>query len=153
MTGQAKQWIQMPNIDNKILIKTIQNLNQHLPAKRRSLAELLEDSRPGVKGKDNTFYAMDRPELELIAESIPRFLWPRLKLPMLIEMSPDLGSGSARIQGEVESEAVSKILDLKRDRGGFLIIYMPEVRDLRRKLPTTTQYAFVASIRDLDEGI
>ena len=105
--------------------------------------------KPGIKGKDNTFFIMDKAELELISQSLPRFLWNRLRLPLLIEMSSDSGSGTASIQGEAESEVVSKLLGKnRRPEDRFIIIYMHEVRELRRKLPTTTQYAFVASLRD-----
>lgn len=135
-------------IDKNVLVKTIQTLNQHLPGKRLTLAELLAMEKPGTKGKDNTFFIMDKPELQLISESLPRFMWNRLRLPMLIEMSPDFGSGSARIQGEAEIEVVSKILGKPRTYEKQLIIYMPEVRELRKKLPTTTQYAFITSLRD-----
>ena len=134
--------------DKKILIKTIQTLNQHLPGKRLPLTELLAMEKPGVKGKDNTFFIMDKPELELISSTLPRFLWNRLRLPLLIEMSPDFGSGAARIQGEVEVEMVSKLLGKARPEGKSMIIYLPDVRELRRTLPTTTQYAFVATLRD-----
>jgi uncharacterized protein (UPF0216 family) len=135
--------------NEKILVKTIQTSNQHLPKKRLPLTELLSMEKPGIEGKDNTFFIMDKAELELISRSLPGFLWSRLRLPLLIEMSQDFGSGAARIQGEVEAEVVSKLLGkhrLPEDRS--IIIYMPEVRELRRKLPTTTQYAFVASLRD-----
>jgi uncharacterized protein len=135
--------------DKKMLIKTIQTLNQHLPGKRLALIELLAMEKPGIKGKDNTFFIMDKTELELISQSLPRFLWNRLRLPLLIEMSPDYGSGAARIQGEIEAEMVSKLLEKhRRPEDKSMIIYMPEVRELRRKLPTTTQYAFIASLRD-----
>ena len=135
--------------DKKVLIKNIQTLNQHLPGKRLPLTELLSMEKPGIKGKDNTFFMMDRAELELISQSLPRFLWNRLRLPLLIEMSPDFGNGAARIQGEVESEVVSKLLGKHhRPEDRSIIIYMHEVRELRRKLPTITQYAFVASLRD-----
>ena len=135
--------------DKKVLIKNIQTLNQHLPGKRLPLTELLSMEKPGIKGKDNTFFIMDKAELELISQSLPRFLWTRLRLPLLIEMSPDFGSGAARIQGEVESEIVSKLLGKHhRPEDRSITIYMHEVRELRRKLPTTTQYAFVASLRD-----
>ena len=135
--------------DKKVLIKNIQTLNQHLPGKRLPLTELLSMEKPGIKGKDNTFFIMDKAELELISQSLPRFLWTRLRLPLLIEMSPDFGSGAARIQGEVESEVVSKLLGKHhRPEDRSITIYMHEVRELRRKLPTTTQYAFVASLRD-----
>ncbi|MCK7515649.1 MAG: DUF61 family protein [Desulfobacterales bacterium] len=36
---------------------------------------------------------------------------------MLIEMSPDFGSGAARIQGEAEVELVSKILGKEQALG------------------------------------
>ena len=134
--------------DKKILIKTIQTLNQHLPGKRLPLTELLAMEKPGVKGKDNTFFIMDKAELDLISSTLPRFLWNRLRLPLLIEMSPDFGSGAARIQGEIEVEMVSKLLGKDRPEGKSMIIYLSDVRELRRKLPTTTQYAFVATLRD-----
>ena len=58
--------------DKKILIKTIQTLNQHLPGKRLPLTELLAMEKPGVKGKDNTFFIMDKPELDLISSTLPQ---------------------------------------------------------------------------------
>lgn len=136
--------------DQNILVKTIQTMNQHLPSKRLSLTELLSMEKPGIKGKDNTFFVMERAELDLISQSVPRFLWSRLRLPMLIEMSPDFGNGAARIQGEAEAEVVSRILNKPRPQGRQIIIYLPEVRELRRKLPTTTQYAFITNIREHD---
>ena len=138
-------------MDKNLLVKTIQTMNQHLPSKRLKLTELLEMEKPGTRGKDNTFFIMDKPELVLISQSLPRFMWSRLRLPLLIEMSPDFGRGAARVQGEVEVEAVCKILGKDRPQGKQIIIYMPEVRELRRKLPTTTQYAFVTSLRNVDD--
>jgi uncharacterized protein (UPF0216 family) len=135
-------------MNKNVLIKTIQNMNQHLPGKRQNLTDLLQMEKPGVRGKDNTFFVMEKAELELISQSLPRFLWARLRLPMLIEMSPDFGSGAARVQGEAEAEAVAKILGKERPLDKRIIIYLPEVRELRRKLPTTTQYAFMVNLRE-----
>jgi uncharacterized protein len=135
-------------MNRNILVKTIQTMNQHLPNKRINLAELLTMEKPGIKGKDNTFFIMDKAELDLISQSLPRFLWSRLRLPMLIEMSPDYGNNAARVQGEPEVELVSKILGKDRPQAKQIIIYLPEVRELRRKLPTTTQYAFVTNLRE-----
>jgi uncharacterized protein (UPF0216 family) len=135
-------------MNKNILVKTIQTMNQHLPNRRTNLTELMTMEKPGIKGKDNTFFIMDKAELDLISTSIPRFLWSRLRLPMLIEMSPDFGNGAARVQGEPEVELVSKILGKERPHAKQIIIYLPEVRELRRKLPTTTQYAFITNLRD-----
>ncbi|MDQ1311594.1 MAG: uncharacterized protein QG605_133, partial [Euryarchaeota archaeon] len=51
-------------------------------------------------------------------------------------------------QGEAEVEMVSKILGKERPMDKQIIIYLPDVRELRRKLPTTTQYAFITNLRD-----
>ncbi|NPV62742.1 MAG: DUF61 family protein [Methanotrichaceae archaeon] len=134
--------------DKRVLIKTIQTLNQHLPGRRLSLTELISMEKPGIKGKDNTFFVIDRVELDLLCSSLPRFMWSRLRLPVIIEMTPDYGKGAARIQGEAEVEALAKVLGKDLHLEKSMIIYMPEVRELRRKLPTTTQYAFVTSLRD-----
>ena len=135
-------------MNKNVLVKTIQTMNSHLPNRRISLAELLKMEKPGIKGKDNTFFIMDKSELDLISQSLPRFLWSRLRLPLLIEMSPDFGSGSARIQGEAEVEVVSKLLGKDRQYAKQIIIYLPEVRELRRRLPTATQYAFITNLRE-----
>ena len=138
--------------DRKVLIKTIQTMNQHLPPRRKTLAELMQEEKPGVTGKDSKFYYMDKKELELISGSIPRFMWSRLRLPLLIEMSPDMGSGAAKIQGEAEMELLTRLLGKKRSWEKQMIIYMPEIRELRRLLPTTSQYAFVTSLREDRDG-
>jgi len=135
-------------MNKNVLVKTIQTMNQHLPTRRINLTQLLTMEKPGVKGKDNAFFVMEKVELDLISQSLPRFLWSRLRLPLLIEMSPDFGNGAARVQGEPEVELVSKILGKERPHAKQIIIYLPEVRELRRKLPTTTQYAFITNLRD-----
>ena len=137
-------------MNKNILIKTIQTMNQHLPSRRLDLMQLMAMDKPGVKGKDNSFLIMEKAELELISQSLPRFLWSRLRLPLLIEMSPDFGNGAARVQGEAEVEVVAKILGKDRPRERQMIIYLPDVRELRRKLPTTSQYAFVTNLRERD---
>jgi len=142
-------------IDDKMnkdsLVKTIQTMNKNLPAQRINLAQLLTMEKPGIKAKDDTLFLMDKAELDLISKSIPGFLWSRLRLPMLIEMSPDYGNGAARIQGEPEVELIGKLLGKERSQAKQIIIYVPEVKELRRKLPTTTQYAFVANLQVRDE--
>ncbi|MCR3882973.1 DUF61 family protein [Methanotrichaceae archaeon M04Ac] len=137
----------MVAVDNKLIVKTVQSMNQHLPGRRKRLTELLKEEKPGIRGKDNTFYIMDKKELKLISESVPRYLWDRLRLPILIEMAPQYGSGSARIQGEAECMLAKKLLKIDRGDRKMVIVYMPEIRELRRSLPTTSQYAFVTSLR------
>ena len=140
-------------LNKNILVKTIQTMNQHLPNRRLNLTELLAMEKPGIRGKDNTFFIMDKSELKLISESVPRFLWSRLRLPMLIEMSPDFGSGGARIQGEAEVEMVSKILGKEKPLNKQIVIYFPQ-RHSMHSLPIsgTEISATEGSIKSKDSG-
>ena len=62
-----------PAMNKNILVKAIQTMNQHLPNKRLNLTELLAMEKPGIRGRDNTFFIIDKAELDLISKSIPVF--------------------------------------------------------------------------------
>ncbi len=131
------------------LKKELRLVNLHLPYKRRSLEELLREDFPHIILRDGSTHYFKRKELELLASLIPRELWSELKLPILLEVSPEYGEGAVIIKGRVESLIVSKILEIEWKEESHLIIYRPQVSILRRKLPTTTQYVF--SLRLLSE--
>ncbi len=66
----------------------------------------------------------------------------KLKLPMFIEINPTLGSGSALIRGRLEVKIIKKIGGIEREGENNLVIYRPEVREIRKVLRTTTCYVF-----------
>jgi len=122
----------------------LERLNLHLPRKRISLAEALRMDRPHVVTRSGKVHVFDRRELEELAGMLGEDEREGLMLPILIEMDPMLGRGAARISGRLEAKVVGKILNR---RGDELIIYRPEITELRRRLPTTTCYAFVGGAR------
>jgi len=133
-------------VDEKTLVKLIRSLNKHLPERRKSLASLLREDAPRVYGRDGSPHRFKKEELRLLASILPEELHDKLFLPIYIEFAPDYGRGAARIHGRLECEVVSKILGKNVEQTDEMIIYRPEVRELRRKLPTTTQYAFFFSL-------
>jgi uncharacterized protein (UPF0216 family) len=125
---------------DSILKKQVVSLNRHLPRRRKSLAELLEEERPHVMGADGTRHRFRNAELKKIADIIDKEDYKKLKLPIYIEIE-SMTSG-ARIAGRLESTIVCKILDIdpcKRE----LFIYRPQIKELRNEFPTTTQYIFL----------
>jgi len=130
-------------INERIFAKTIQVMNRHLPAKRKTLSELLKEENPRITGKDNSVNRISKKELNLLSSKIPESEWNRLKLPIIIEMTLDY----ATIRGKLECKIARSILKTKKGEENKIIIYMPEIRELRRALPTTTQYAFYLGIR------
>lgn len=122
-------------------------VNIHLPYARKTLSELLKEEFPHVILRDGSFHYFKRSELELLAQLLPTSKWDRLRLPILIEITPEYGEGAAVIKDDIEAEVVAKLLGI--DLRVPLIIYRPQISILRRRLPTATQYVF--SLRILVE--
>ncbi|OPX60784.1 MAG: hypothetical protein A4E25_00194 [Methanobacterium sp. PtaB.Bin024] len=128
------------NWEENLLKKQILSLNRHLPRRRKNLKELLEEDKPHVVGTDGTRHRFKRDELKKIASMIPEEVWERLKLPVYIEIDADR-SGSL-ISGKIECDLICQILD-KEDCGDEIYIYRPDIKIVRQKLPTTSQYIFL----------
>ncbi|CDG65699.1 hypothetical protein MBMB1_1607 [Methanobacterium sp. MB1] len=126
--------------DERLLKKQILALNRHLPQRRKSLKELLEEDKPHIMGVDGTRHRFKKKELEKIASFISQDEWAKLKLPLYIEIRSE-GSGS-RIKGKLECQIVCRILG-KEDCGEEIYIYRADVKIIRRELPTTSQYIFL----------
>ena len=126
--------------------KLVQAMNRSLPERRRSLEELMRESEPSLKSRNGSIISIDKKELEMIAAIVPKYQWNRLMLPIIIEMTPDFGANAARIRGEVECSLVIKLLELKKSADKFIVLYMHEIKGLRRMLPTATQYGFYVSL-------
>ncbi len=116
--------------------------NKHLPYKKKSLKEALNEKYPHITTRDGSIHMFKRSELEFLKSLISEDKWDKLKLPITIELNPDYGEGAAIVRGRVEVEVVSKILGIKPQREDEIVIYRPQISVLRRHLRTTTQIAF-----------
>jgi uncharacterized protein (UPF0216 family) len=134
--------------ESRVFAKLVRSLNDHLPVERKALGELLIEEKPRVVCRDGSTHRIRREELEAI-ERIVGSKWgkeaERLKLPILIEMAPDYGRSAARIRGRVYCDIVQSILGEERKTTDEMVIFRPDVRRLRRELPSATQYAFLIS--------
>jgi hypothetical protein len=130
----------------RMLAKQIRSLNRHLAVERRPLRELLREDKPAIRLRDGELHRFRREELEKLSKLVPEHLHTSLRLPIYIELGSDrFGKGTARITGKAECLVVAKILE-KSCEGEELFIYKPEIRMLRRELPTTTQYMFTTAL-------
>jgi uncharacterized protein (UPF0216 family) len=134
--------------ESRVFAKLVRSLNDHLPVERKALGELLREEKPRVVCRDGSTHRIRKEELEAI-ERIVGSKWgkeaERLKLPILIEMAPDYGRSAARIRGRVYCDIVQSILGEERKTTDEMVIFRPDVRRLRRELPSATQYAFLIS--------
>lgn len=128
------------NREENLLKKQIFSLNRHLPKRRKDLSELLEEEKPHVLGTDGTRHRFKKRELKKIADILPKESWKSFKLPIYIEIDSD--RSGAKIAGKIECELVCAILD-HEDCGEEIYIYRPDIKLLRKHLPTTSQYIFL----------
>ncbi|HIQ32967.1 MAG TPA: DUF61 family protein [Methanothermococcus okinawensis] len=109
--------------------------------RRKTLRELLEEEKPHVIINGRR-HRIKKRELNLLRELSDTL---DLKIPIVLEVDASLESGTVRISGREEVKVISRILG--RELNPFseedtLYIYKPELRIVRRHLPTTTIYLF-----------
>ncbi len=135
-------------MDDKNLDRIIKGIIREFKVsfKRKRLKDLLNEEKPYIiiNGKR---HRIKRRELELLREIGSS---EDLKIPIVLEVDPSLG-GAIKVSGKEEVKVISKILG--RDINMFseedvLYIYKPELRIVRRELPTTTQIIFKFSLYD-----
>jgi uncharacterized protein (UPF0216 family) len=135
--------------DDKVFVKAVRALNTHLPAERKTLSALLKEEKPAVRGRDGSVNRIKREEVEELARLIPEEAHRHLRLPIYIELTPDYGRGMAKVHGKLDCEIVRLVLEkeieIESEKTDEIFIHREDVRRLRRRLPTATEYAFLFS--------
>lgn len=129
-----------PDRADRLLKKQVFSLNRHLPRQRKTLKELFMEDKPHVLGSDGTRHRFKLAELQKIAGIIPGKDQNRLKLPIYLEIESQ--SSGSRVAGELELKIICSILE-QENCGREMYIYRPDLKIIRRELPTTTQYIFL----------
>ena len=136
--------VNMPTAED-VLNREIARVNLHLPAVRPTLHQLLKEDEPRVRLRDGTESYFKRSELEYIAGLLEEDEVKALRLPIILEIST-VYRGYFRVRGRIEVKVIEKVLgtydELEDKTEGIYPRYLlPRVRKL---LPTTTTYAFIA---------
>jgi uncharacterized protein (UPF0216 family) len=124
--------------------KLIEIMNRHVPSRRRSLADLLEEGDAQYQGKDGVHYRIKRKELELLASMLDESEKQRLKLPIIIMTDTSYGEGGAwKVMGKLEVKVISRIIEREPESPEEIRIFHPHMVMIRKALPTatTTLYA------------
>lgn len=129
---------------DKILNKEISRINLHLPKTRKSLAKLLEEDEPKVELRDGSKHYFKKEELLFLSSLIDEWEKDKLFLPIVLELTP-VWHGYFKIHGKIEVKVIEKILgtyDILEEKSEITLprYLLPKIR---RKLPTTTTYAFI----------
>src|SRR3990172_2309043 len=125
------------DFERKISIKLLQTLNRHLPAKRKTLKELFQETRPNIKNLDGSTHFFDKKEIEKVASLVPEWEHDKLRLPIYLEMSSSMERGSIRISGRIECRIISGLVHAgeekrKAEEKDSMIIYYPHLSNITK---------------------
>ena len=118
-------------------------VNKHLPYTRPTLRELRELRNPFIVLRDGSAHLIDPNEIELLYQYIDPGDEDRLRIPIIIEVNPKYGEGTAVIREPTAAKVISKFLKLSHSREP-LFIYRPQIAELRKAFRTTTTVVFIA---------
>ncbi len=121
----------------------MKTLNAHLPRRRKTLSELLEEERPHVECGDGSTHVFRKKELEYLAQMVDNEDKETLLLPIVIAVGSGEGRLVVRSKTGTEAKIFSRILEMPITcRSDMITIFKPQLQVLRRMLKTTTQYVF-----------
>ena len=121
----------------------MKTLNAHLPRRRKTLSELLEEERPHVECGDGSTHVFRKKELEYLAQVVDNEDRETLLLPIVIAVGSGEGRLVVRSKTGTEAKIFSRILEMPITcRSDMITIFKPQLQVLRRMLKTTTQYVF-----------
>ncbi len=124
----------------RALREELKLINKYLPYKRVSLCELLSMDTPHIVSRDGAISLIDRRELELLKELLGSQAC-NLYIPIVIEYSSSLGEATYIVRDEYGAKALAKLLDIEYRLP--LILYRPQLYEIRLKLRTTTTIVFI----------
>ncbi|KXA98331.1 hypothetical protein AKJ39_02245 [candidate division MSBL1 archaeon SCGC-AAA259J03] len=102
------------------------------------LSELLEEEEPSLEVEDGAPHKVKGEELEYLDEILEPEERDRLRIPIYFRHTGKEERGTYEVKGDLEQKVCAEVLNTESKE----YYYRPEVREIRRKLRTTTEYMF-----------
>lgn len=134
-------------MDEKTLAKMIEAVNRHMPAKTKTLADMLKEKDPTIKARDGNEYYIEKSELEFIAKYVDELDWGRFRIPVILEMNDIGGERVVYVRDKLHADFIRKAFGYDRVLNGILTLYMYEIPEIRRRLRTASQIVFRISLK------
>lgn len=134
-------------MDEKTLARMIEAVNRHMPAKTKTLADMLKEKDPTIKARDGNEYYIEKSELEFIAKYVDELDWGRFRIPVILEMNDIGGERVVYVRDKLHADFIRKAFGYDRVLNGILTLYMYEIPEIRRRLRTASQIIFRISLK------
>jgi len=129
-------------ISEKTLARLLETLNKHIPVKKRNLKEIMGEKEPAIKARDGSEYIINKEELAFIAGHVDKADWNKFSIPVILEMHRLETATVAYVRDELHQKFINKAFGFDRFANEAMLLYLYEVRMIRRKLRTASQVLF-----------
>jgi uncharacterized protein len=130
-------------LDERVMERLLKSMNEHIPPKRKSIAAMLDETEPFYEGRDGRRYVVSREELKKLAACADPWDLDRIKVPILLMTDTSYGNGYWKVIGKAETRLISRLINREPERDDEIIIFYPQLNDLRRQFPTTTNAMYM----------
>ena len=149
----------MSRFIERLIENEIDASNDHLPAKKVALVELVQHDTPRflTRGGESSLFL--KHEIAMLEKEVPSIHHKEFMLPIVLLRRMDLGTGIYTVAGsKTELFLISKMLGQDDLQWGDLTSWRPvdrlarpQVQIVRRKLPSTTTLGFTTSVNHTDQ--
>lgn len=122
--------------------KELLRLNISVPVGRRTITDHLDNGDLTYRTRDGKVCSIDPEELGFLSGNCTELERMRIRLPIFVSSDASGECTSWRVDGVVESKVIARILGKTLTREGSLRFYNPDLRNLRRLLPTSVFIVF-----------
>ena len=129
--------------DERVMAKLLQSMNEHIPPKRKSIADMLDEVNPFYEGKDGRKYTVSKDELRRLASLADPWDLGRIKIPILLMTDTSYGPGYWKVIGKAETTLISRLIEREPEKVDEIVIFHPHLNALRRQFPTTTNAMYM----------
>jgi uncharacterized protein (UPF0216 family) len=126
-----------------VMERLLRSMNEHIPPKRKSIAAMLGEKEPFYEGRDGRRYSVPKEELTMLAACADPWDLDRIKVPILLMTDTSYGNGYWKVIGKAETRLISRLIKREPEKADEIIIFYPQLNDLRRQFPTTTNAMYM----------
>ncbi|MDO5853518.1 MAG: DUF61 family protein [Thermoplasmata archaeon] len=120
----------------------LRDMNSNLAAEKPLLSEL-RDGRSGYRMRDGSEIEVPREQVETLWAACDDSERLRLRVPIYVSTDTSGEFSAWKVEGKAEAAAVARLLGKKIHREGYLRLYNPDLKDLKRAIPDLYLVVFV----------
>lgn len=117
-----------------LMASIMKELNSNLAAERRPLTEMIDGDR-GYRMRDGSVIEVPEEQLRRIWDACDDTVRIRLRIPLYVSTDVSGETSAWKVEGVAEAAAVAALLGKRLHREGYLRLYNPDLRDLKRLIP------------------